>query len=262
MLMVSLMDASGNDLAALIALAEGYPYERPSVCWLFDDGMILPLEAPWAEQRTPVIACGSNGAPARLARKFAGSGAKIPVTPAWLHDWAVVYSAHFAGYGALPATLHPCPGARTRLCVTWLTPAQLELMHLSEGAGERYDYTLMEGIELEVEGHGAIDRAGAYLSRRGPLALDGRAVRLAETITHGCDLEACSQPTMLRRIQRLLAPDESYLAFMTRILRSADARGRATARLQALVAEPSASAAPRSARRAAFAAPRCARSAP
>lgn len=228
------MNGSDNDLAALIRLAEDYPYERPSVGWLFDDGMILPLEAPWHEERTAVIACGSNGAPSRLARKFAGGGAKIPVTPAWLHDWAVVYSAHFTSYGALPATLHPCKGARTRLCVTWLTAAQLELMHGSEGAGERYDYSVLERIELEVEGLGAIDRAGAYLSRRGPLAQDGRAVRLAETVTHGCELEACSQPTMLRRMHRLLAPDETYLAFMTRILRSADDRSRATAGLQAL----------------------------
>jgi hypothetical protein len=223
-----------DDLAALIALAEGYPYERPSVGWLFDDGMIRPLEAPWPEPRTPVIACGSNGAPSRLARKFAGSGARIPVTPAWLHDWAVVYSAHFTSYGALPATLHPCKGARTRLCVTWLTAAQLELMHRSEGAGERYDYAVLERLLLEVEGHGAIDRVGAYLSRRGPLAQDGRAVRLAETQSRHCDLEACSQPAMLRRVHRLLAPDEPYLAFMTRILRSVDDRSRATASLQAL----------------------------
>lgn len=228
-----------EDIAALIALAESYPYDRPSVCWLFEDGAIRPLEAPWDEGRTPVIACGSNGAPSRLARKFAGSGIRIPVTPAWLHDWAVVYSAHFTSYGALPATLHPCKGARTRLCVTWLTAAQLELMHLSEGAGERYDYVLLEGLALEVEGVEAIDRAGAYLSRRGPLAPDGRPVRLAEALTYGCALEACSQPAMLRRIHRLLAPDETYLAFMTRILRSAEERARATERLQAL-ADPAA----------------------
>jgi hypothetical protein len=194
--------------------------------------MILPLEAPWREARTPVIACGSNGAPGRLVRKFAGSGARIPVTPAWLHDWAVVYSAHFTSYGALPATLHRCPGARTRLCVTWLTAAQLELMHRSEGAGERYDYALLERLERlepEVEGHGAIDRAGAYLSRRGPPAQDGQAVRLAG---HG--------NRAMRRIG--MVPG---------------ARAARSVRLVSAFA-----AAPRSARRAVFAAPRCARSAP
>lgn len=223
-----------EQLDALIRLAEDYPYHRPSVGYLFDDGAIRPLEAPWHERRTAVIACGSNGAPSRLARKFAGTGAQIPVTPAWLSDWAVVYSAHFTSYGALPATLHPCPGARTRLCITWLTTAQLEVMHRSEGSGERYDYVELDRLELEIEGHGAIERAGSYLSRRGPLAPAGRPVRLAETLTHDCDLEAWAQPAMLRRMHRLLAPDGSYEAFMARILGSPDYRNRATAALEAL----------------------------
>jgi hypothetical protein len=228
------MTGAQADLDALIRLAEDYPYHRPSVGYLFDNGVILPLEAPWRGRRTAVIACGSNGAPNRLIQKFTGSGARIPVTPAWLHDWAVVYSAHFTSYGALPATLHPCPGARTRLCVTWLAEAQLALMHRSEGAGERYDYVLLTGLDLRVEGHGPVAHAGAYLSRRGPLAQAGRPVRLAETPTLGCDLEACSQRGMLRRLQRLLAPEDSYPAFMARILGSPDYRGAMTARLDRL----------------------------
>jgi hypothetical protein len=222
---------TGADLAALIRLAEGYPYHRPAGSYLFDDGVLRPLAGAWHERRTAVIACGSNGAPARLIEKFAGTGARIPVTPAWLHGYAVVYSAHFTGYGALPATLHPWPGARTRLCVTWLDAAQLELMHCSEGVGERYDYVLLEQLELGIDGHGVVARAGAYLSRRGPLAQDGRPVRLAEVLTRGCDLPAYSQPAMLRRMHRLLAPDESYTTFMSRILASLEDRGRATAGL-------------------------------
>jgi hypothetical protein len=218
------------DVEALIRLAEDYPYQRPAGGYLFDDGVLRPLEGAWHEQRTAVIACGSNGAPSRLAQKFA-RGARIPVTPAWLPGYAVVFSAHFSSYGALPATLHPWPGARTRLCVTWLDAAQLECMHQSEGAGERYDYVELEGLDLEIEGHGVMVRAGAYISRRGPLAQDGRPVRLAEVVTQGCDLPAYSQPAMLRRMHRLLAPGESYLVFMTRILQSLEDRSRATAGL-------------------------------
>ena len=47
------MNGSQDDLEALIRLAEDYPYHRPPVGWLFDDGMILPLEACWPEPRTP-----------------------------------------------------------------------------------------------------------------------------------------------------------------------------------------------------------------
>jgi hypothetical protein len=227
---------TGADPDALIRLAEGYPYPRPAGSYLFDDGALRPLKAPWHERRTAVIACGSNGAPARLIQKFAGTGARIPVTPAWLHGYAVVYSAHFTSYGALPATLHPWPGARTRLCVTWLDAGQLERMHESEGVGERYDYVLLEQLELGIDGHGVVASAGAYLSRRGPLAQDGSPVRLAEVLTQGCDLPAYSQPAMLRRMHRLLAPDESYAVFMNRILASLEDRGRATAGLLRLQA--------------------------
>lgn len=231
------MTAIQADLDALIRLAEDYPYHRPPGSYLFDNGLLRPLEGAWHEQRTAVIACGSNGAPSRLAQKFAGGG-RIPVTPAWLQGYAVVFSAHFSSYGALPATLHPWPGARTRLCVTWLDAEQLERMHQSEGAGERYDYVELEALELGVDGHGAVARAGAYLSTRGPLAQDGRPVRLAEVITQGCNLPAYSQPAMLRRVHRLLAPDESYVAFMTRVLGSLEDRGRATAGLITLGKEP------------------------
>jgi hypothetical protein len=228
------MTEAQADIEALIQLAEDYPYHRPSVGYLFDDDVIRPLEAAWRGQRIAVIASGSNGAPGRLIQKFAGNAARIPVTPAWLHGWAVVYSAHFTSYGALPATLHPCPGARTLLCVTWLDEAQLDLMHRSEGTGERYDYVELTGLDLRVEGHGAVDRAGAYLSRRGPLAQAGRPVRLAERPALGCNFEACSQRGMLRRLQRLLAPEDSYATFMGRILGSPDYRRAMTARLDRL----------------------------
>jgi len=229
-----------EQIAVLIRLAEEYPYHRPLVPYLFDDGKLRPLEGGWHEQRTPVIACGSNGAPSRLAQKFAGSGVQIPVTPAWLHGYAVVYSAHFSSYGALPATLHPSPGARTRVCVTWLDAEQLERMHLSEGAGQRYDYASLETLELRIDGYGEVAQAGAYLSRRGPLAQEGRPVRLAEVSSQGCDLPAYSQPAMLRRVHRQMAPDESFVTFMTRILSSNDDRRQATARLEQLVCQLSA----------------------
>jgi hypothetical protein len=226
-----------EQIDALIRLAEDYPYHRPPVRYLFEDGSLWPLEGAWHDQRTPVIACGSNGAPGRLAQKFAGSRAQIPVTPAWLHGYAVVYSAHFSSYGALPATLHSWPGACTQVSVTWLDAEQLERMHHSEGAGQRYDYAVLERLELEIEGHGSIAQAGAYLSRRGPLAQEGRPVRLAELSARGCDLPAYSQPAMLRRVHRQLAPDESFATFMARILSSLDDRSRATARLEQLMVQ-------------------------
>jgi hypothetical protein len=223
--------SNADHLAARIRLAEDYPYHRPPVPYLFDDGVVRPLEEPWREARMPVIAFGSNAAPIRLATKFAGMGARIAVTPARLRHYAVVYSAHFSSYGSLPATLDACRGATTRLCLTWLTEPQLLHMHRTEGTGERYDYVELSGLDLVVERGGQVRRAGAYLSRRGALALGGRPVRLAEVPTENCPFEACSQPAMLRRVHRLLAPQDSYATFMTRIIDADDYRRQATLRL-------------------------------
>ena len=82
----------------------------------------------------------------------------------------MVYSAHFTRYGAIPATLHPCPGATTDVAVQWLTPAELDRMDATEGIGINYDRHHLTGIGLEIEGprHDP-RRRNLTLSRRGPL---------------------------------------------------------------------------------------------
>ena len=78
----------------------------------------------------PVIAAGSNAAPARLAANFRDRPATtVPMTRAHLCNHAAIYAAHFALYGALPATLHRVAGAASEVFLTWLTPAHLACMH-------------------------------------------------------------------------------------------------------------------------------------
>src|SRR5690606_28940504 len=110
-----------------LALARGYPFEIPDHCLLFEDGVCRSLDdpAPHLADRTAVLAVGSNQSPAQLARKFAHlKGTVIPVTRAWLDGFDVAYATHVTRYGSIPGNLHPCPGARVRLSVTWLDDAQ------------------------------------------------------------------------------------------------------------------------------------------
>jgi hypothetical protein len=217
------------DLAERIRHAEGYPYSRPACCYQYAGGRLLPLPADFALARTPVIATGSNAAPARLQAKFAAAGEIIPVTRARLRDFAVVFASHFTGYGAAPATLHPAPGAVSAVWITWLTEAQLAAMHLSEGVGisrervQRYDYVPLSGLDLQLERGPRIDAAGAYLTRR-VLASDGLPIRFAEFAAPGCRFAAQSQTITLRRLHRLLEPALDYPTFMQRILASAEYR--------------------------------------
>jgi hypothetical protein len=221
--------APNPDLLARIRHAERYPFARPAGCYLLADGAPCPLEPGWQHGRLPVIACGSNAAPARLVAKFGGPGERIPVTRARLADFAVVYASHFTAYGSVPATLHPLPGAAVALWVTWLNEAQLERMHESEGIGgriehgQRYDYVELSGLRLQLAAGGGVAAAGAYLARR-LLALDGRPLALAEIPTQAAGLAQLRQPALLRRLHRLLEPALDYRAFMALILSGPAAR--------------------------------------
>lgn len=162
--------------------AYGYPYPAPDHDFLFAGGDIAPLSAEAGlSARQPVIAVGSNRAPEQLARKFGtGAGVEIPVTWAWMHGFDVVYCAHLAAYGSVPATLHASPGTDVRVAVTWLTESQLERMHETENVGENYVYGTFDEDVIDLGAGRPAVPPGCYITRRGALALDGTPVALSE----------------------------------------------------------------------------------
>ena len=162
---------------ARLRLAKGYPYEAPAGSYLYRDGAANPLAAEHHGDllagRVPVIAHGSNRAPAQIHRKFShlsGAASEIPVTRARLADHDVVYSAHMTRYGAVSATLHAAPGTQVTVFVTWLSEAQLPRMHETEIGLGNYGYGRMGAIDLTVENGPRLEAAYAYLSVHGCLA--------------------------------------------------------------------------------------------
>jgi hypothetical protein len=223
-------------MTTLIALATGYPYEFPACSYLFADHARHPLpDALLAELagRVPIIACGSNRAPEQLARKYQywPLPLRIPVLCAKLANFDVVYSAHFTRYGAIPATLHPCPGATTDVAVQWLTPAELERMDATEGIGINYDRHHLTGIDLEIEGFGTIHTAETYLSRRGPLIHQGTPIGLAAISCANRAWPALDQRGVLELARLLLAPDATLDNFVRAIVTDAEYRAQQTALL-------------------------------
>ncbi|MEM7043105.1 MAG: hypothetical protein AAF543_09875 [Pseudomonadota bacterium] len=210
------------DLARRILHAESYPFTRPACSYLFREGGMHPLPAGSIENRTPVIASGSNASPHRLAAKF-GDREDMPVTRATLRDFAVVFAGHFTAYGAIPATLCRHEGAVTEVWITWLTAAQLDVMHRSEGvigcreAAQRYDHVELADIDLRPERRPPINRASAYLSRR-MLAPDSEPVRFAEVVSRTNRLRAHSHCATLRKTASLLSPATPFHAFMDYVL--------------------------------------------
>ncbi|MGI9500295.1 MAG: hypothetical protein ACR2P3_09665 [Geminicoccaceae bacterium] len=218
-----------TDLAVRIRHAESYPFARPACSYLFEGGAMRPLPKGACHGRLPVIASGSNASPDRLAAKF-GIGDVIPVTRAVLEGFAVVFAGHFTAYGAMPATLCPHQDASTTVWLTWLTSAQLSVMHQSEGvigcreAEQRYDYAMLEGLDLHFEKELPITEAGAYLSRR-MFAPHGRPMRFAEVLSGCCGLEAASQSAALRHAAALLySSGAGFAGFMAKVLSSVEQR--------------------------------------
>jgi hypothetical protein len=152
--------------------ALSYPYAAPAHSYLFRGGEAVPAAIGASDRagRIPVLACGSNRAPAQLKRKFAGmAGAVIAAERVFLADFDSVYAAHISGYGAIAATLQHSPGTRVELFITWLPEALMGRMHATEGRGAFYDYVRLDGLALESEGGDRFGHAYAYAFRGGCL---------------------------------------------------------------------------------------------
>ncbi len=136
----------------------GYPYAAPGRPFAqLGHETLDPAEVEIdRDERTPVLAYGSNAAPVVLARKLALSDQPVLVVPARLADFDVVYSSHISPYGALPATLQRSPGTEVRVHVIYMTSAQIGLISATE---PNYEPTELEAVECELEGGETADRA-------------------------------------------------------------------------------------------------------
>lgn len=216
-----------------IARALGYPYPRPAGSFLFSGGaaQALPPETDF-DGRIPVLACGSNGSPVQLLRKFGTSpDYRIPVTAAKLYDICCSYSAHFSGYGSVAAALHPAPGAVTHVHITWLNERELMRMHETEAIGQNYRFVRMEGVGLHCAEHGAIDTVHAYLSLRGSLLLDGRPVALGGIDCSGAPFPVLDQQAIQSRLRDTFAPGMDLHDFIRQNITDAKLRAERTNRL-------------------------------
>ena len=177
-----------------LALALGYPWERPAVSYRLTDTAVDLLEemspaerdAAIAEysggggERLPLLAIGSNGAPDVLRRKFAhfpdSADRAVLALTGRLHEFDVGFAAQPALYGSLPATLFPSAGTAVATTLLWVTPAQFTQLAWSE-----LSYRLGRlDTRFEVEEGGAVfDQVLAFVSRFGAFQVDGDPVALA-----------------------------------------------------------------------------------
>lgn len=211
-----------------IARALGYPYPAPVEDFVWRDGMARGFDAGISlKDRTPVLAVGSNRAPEQLRRKF-GDDAIVPVTVARLRDHDVVYSAHVASYGSIPATLAESPGTLVKVSLTWLTDSQLRRMHETEAVGVNYDYGVAENLAFELGGQRPACPIGCYLGRRGALALDGAPVALAEVEATGRRFKERGQPDTLAQVHARFSGGRDFKDWLGGLIEDRSDRGALT----------------------------------
>lgn len=213
-----------TDAAALLARAYGYPFAAPDE----------PPDAP--PPRLPagsaaVLAFGANASRRVLAGKLGGAAASVGVLDARVSGVDVVYSAHVAPYGAIPATLHPSPG--TTLVARLLVVAADALAVLDATEPNYVRGPLGPEARVEVPGLGPVVTE-AYASRHGELVLDGAPVALAAVGAEGRALPARAQRDVHRAVRDLLEPGADLDAFVLAGARDPEIRAGRTARLRAL----------------------------
>lgn len=210
---------TGNDCAQRLMRARGYPYAIPTRSFVYRDGRCEDFEPGLTRGRTPVLAIGSNQAPERLTQKFGHDASHvIPVQRARLDDFDVVYSAHVASYGAVPAMLQVSSGSSVAVAVTWLDDVQLEMMHESEIAAANYSFAELDGVQVTLDGGGHERRALAYVSSRGHLNHEGEPVALAAIACQRRRYRSLTTAEALERVRERVAPELDGDTFVHRLV--------------------------------------------
>lgn len=217
----------------VLATALGYPWERPARSYVLDGTRVEPVDdlaparraqllaAPATgfdgEGRHPLLAIGSNGAPATLARKLAHLAPverRVLVLAGELHGFDVGAAAHPTAYGAMPATLFERRGTAMRAAVLWVTAAQLTQLSWTEIT---YRLERLEPIVFapddEVE---EVTSVWAYVSRWGTFCPDGEPLALAAIPARARTVEACSQEALLDRAAQLAFGAQATAATLVR----------------------------------------------
>lgn len=134
------------------------------------DQVLLEHDGTPIAGRIPVLAVGSNAAPAQLRRKLVtqGRSAMVPITAVKVSGLSVGVSAHVSRAGYLPATPVPDPSAaNVPLWVTWLAQDQLLAMDDTE---PNYDRIRVPGFcSIRLTPGRAVAGCWLYVSRHGYL---------------------------------------------------------------------------------------------
>jgi hypothetical protein len=217
--------------ADAVERALGYPWERPPGSYLLTGAEVELLAdmsaaerrrvierfASTAGGRSPLLAIGSNAAPATLERKFAHFEAEddraVLALTGRLHDFDVGAAAQPTLYGSMPATLFPSPGTGVCATVLWITPDQFTQLTWSEISYRLGRLRTRFEVDDEDAGFGEVL---AFVSRFGAFCVGGAPVAMAAVPASGRTAEALTQERLLDAAAALAIGSEATAETLVR----------------------------------------------
>ncbi|MCP5432906.1 MAG: hypothetical protein H6923_06515 [Alphaproteobacteria bacterium] len=227
----------GMDAAERVAFALAYPFAPPSASWALVDGKARPFDAAAARAaaepaRTAVIAYGSNASPQHIARKYGGRPGIVPTVRGRLEGFAIVHSAKFTAYGAMPATLTRAEGAWADIFVNFLDAEQLERMHATEALGVEYVFTPLPKVALTLEAGLRPESVHTYASLAGAFAPEGEPIAL-DAVPQSGPFAATRHAEAQEQARTRLGVEATLPAFIDENIREPAVRARRIAALKA-----------------------------
>ncbi len=153
-----------------------YPGAWPTRSVLLDGDRLHPLDRLVHEDRTPVLAIGSNASPGQLRHKMVefGIASPVPMVRARVTGVGVGVSAHVSRMGYVSASPFHAPDSTRELFVIWLDAEQLAVVDASEGVPLRngnYGRAWLPSPEVRVELEDGVTLPGvhSYVNRHGVL---------------------------------------------------------------------------------------------
>lgn len=216
----------------LVAAPWCYPGTAAACSGLLVDGALLTGDSAQApqdsEERSLVVAVGSNASPAVLHRKLASAAVStvVPFVRVTLRGLGIGHSGHVSRAGYVPAAPFADRSAVTTLVATWLEPRQLRALDATE---PNYVRVRLAGGAYDLEpdcGERPADFS-VYVSRWGVLRGDGERP-LTVTTQHEVFAHLAERSAAFRRcagnddvevVMRRLAGDVEQREVLTRALR-------------------------------------------
>jgi len=185
------------------------------------------LEAP----SMLLLAYGANASPEVLSRKLSSwkEIAALPVARATLQDFDAVYSSHISPYGAIPAALQYCPGARTTVHVLVVTEAQRRLISATE---PNYILARLSHIYVQLELGPTLTSVGMYLTRHGMLTHEGAELGVAAIQTEYRRFPSITEEQAIELTRELTAPGLDLDSFILENVDDLSLSRRRTERLK------------------------------